>query len=232
MIDRYCKYFQYDMLASISVVITILPLIILIKRKAYVDPAFRLLAYFLATKLVLELIMFHYASYGMNNLLFQNTIIVFRYTLLSGMFYHKFENPQFRKLVIPVAITFLILTAADILSNNTSITDLHNHRLVKYAMTIESVLMIVWVLLYFYDLISSLKIPSLLTFPFFWVCSGLLIFYSSLVFVAPALFYQAQWNKMIDLGLLDRVPYIFEIVCILLITTGTWVFSSRYYARQ
>ena len=110
--------------------------------------------------------------------------------------------------------------------------DFHNHRAVIYSKTMEGVLIIFWILIYFYELIKSLKIPNLLTFPFFWMCSGLLLYYSSLIFIAPALHFTATWNGSFDLGITRIIPYIFEILATLCFSVGIYHFSAQDYAKQ
>ena len=232
MLERYLFYVQYDKLSSFAVIITLLPLTLIVCKKAYVDPSIRLLLFYLAFKLTIDLYMFHCAANRMNNMLLLNLTVIFRYALLSGMFFYKYENPFIKKCIIPVTVAFTIFTVGDILYCNPNLYNLHEHRAVLYSMTVESLLMIFWTLLYFYELIRSLKIPSLLTFPFFWVCSGLLVYYSSLIFIAPALHYAMKWEQWLDIGFLDRMPYIFEIVIAILFSVGICVFSARHYARQ
>ena len=232
MLQKYLFYFQYDLLSSISVIITLVPIILIYQRKAYADPSFLLLLIFLLFKLVIDLLMFHYAATRVNNLVLFNVTIIFRYILMSGMFHYKFENKQVTKFIMPLSVGFSFFTLWDIWYCNPDILNLHLHQIVKYSLTVESLLMIFWILLYFKELIGSLKVPNLLTFPFFWICSGLLLYYSSLIFIAPTLHYATQWDVRLDIGLLDRIPYIFDIISITLISLGISLFSARYYARH
>jgi len=232
MLDQYLFYFRHDILANITVIVTLLPLILIMYRKAYVDPSFRLLLIYLILRFIIDLMMFHFATYRMNNLMLYNLSIIVRYALLSGMFYFKFESSTLQKLIIPVTVTFIIFTLWDVWNCNPAFNDFNEHRIVKYAVTVEALLMIFWTLTYFYELIRSLKIPSLFTFPFFWICSGLLVYYSGLSFVSPALHYAVRWESMFEIGFLDRILYIFDIVIMLLFSLGIWVFSARYYARH
>ncbi len=232
MLDKYLLFFTHDILANSTVIVTLLPIFIIIYRKAYVDPTFRLLLIYLIIKLVLDVMMFHFATFRINNLMLYNISVVVRYTLLSGMFLYKFENPLLKKIIIPLSIAFIIFSSWDIWISNPNIAHINEHRIVKYATTLEALLMILWTLIYFYELIRSLKIPSLLTFPFFWVCSGLLVYYSSLIFISPALNYSMRWETMFAIGYLDRVLYMFDIIIMLLFSLGTWVFSARFYARH
>lgn len=232
MLERYLFYVQYDKLSSFAVIITLLPLTLIVCKKAYIDPSIRLLLFYLICKLIIDLWMFHCAANRMNNMLLVNITVIFRYVFLSGMFYYKFERQSIKKFIVPVIVVFTFFTIGDIWYCNPDIYNLHDHRVVLYSMTVESLLMIFWTLLYFYELIRSLKIPSLLTFPFFWVCSGILLNYSSLIFIAPALHYALKWDQWLDVGFLDQIPYIFEIVIAILFSVGIWVFSARHYARQ
>jgi hypothetical protein len=232
MIEKYISYFLHYKLAGISAVITLLPLILIGYRKAYIDPSIRLLLIFLLSKLVVDFIMFHYAVKRMNNVLFLNITIMVRYVLLSLMFHSKFETKRYKNLLYPASAAFILFTLWDIFYCNPVILNFHEHRMVMYALTVESFLIIFWILLYFYELLRSLKIPNLLTFPFFWICSGLLLLYSSLIFISPALHFVFQWDKKMDIGFLDHIPYIFETVCMILFSIGICFFSKNYYARH
>ena len=232
MFEVYLSFCQRQPIASISVFITIVPLLLIWFRKAYIDPAFLLLFLYLIFKLGIDLVMLHYAALKSNNLVYYNLGIPIRYAMLSGMFYYKIEMKRTKIWILTAIVSFIVFSIWDILHINPVLNDLHNHRMVLYATTIESLLMLLWVLLYFYDTIQSLKIPNLLTFPFFWVCSGLLLYYSTFLFVAPVLSYTEKWSDRLDIGFLYHVPYIFEIVSVILFSIGIWVFSARYYARR
>jgi hypothetical protein len=118
------------------------------------------------------------------------------------------------------------------IDTNPTLGDLHNHKMVLYSTTVESLLMLFWILLYFRDTIRSLKIPNLLTYPFFWICSGLLLYYSSFLFIAPVLHYPSQWEQWLEIGFLYYVPYIFESVSIILFSIGILQFPDSLYAKQ
>ncbi|WP_229214018.1 hypothetical protein [Dyadobacter flavalbus] len=167
-----------------------------------------------------------------NNLLYFNIAIPFYYSFLSGMFYFKFSSITFKRFLIASMIGFLIFTVWDILKSNSQLHDLHNHRAVLFAKTVEGVLIIALVLLFFYDIIKSLQIPNLLTFPFFWVCSGLLLYYSSFIFIAPVFHYTATWKNSFDLGIANTIPTLFEILCALFFSIGIYHFSTADYAKQ
>jgi hypothetical protein len=232
MIDAYITFIHNHLIVCLSVFITILPIMLIWRRKVYMDSSFRCLLACLMIKLIIDLVMFHYATKRVNNLILYNISIPIRYALLSSMFYFKIETKFYKKGILYSIAGFLIFSAWDIFYSNPDIKDLHNHHIAAYAATIECLLMLFWVLIYFYEIIRMLKIPNLLTFPFFWVCSGLLLYYSSFVFIAPVLHYSEQWENSLYIGLLDTIPYIFETLCLLFFSIGAWFFTKRDYAIQ
>jgi hypothetical protein len=92
----------------------------------------------------------------------------------------------------------------------------------RYSQVVESVLMILWVLLYFYEIIKSMVVKNITSYPFFWVCAGLLFFYSGNIFFFPFWYFMNKWENDLKLGLIEKIPYAVEIVSLLLFTIGIW----------
>ncbi len=230
--NNYTQFFLRQPLSSLSVFITLLPIAIIWYRRAYSNKALRVLFYYLIVKLAIDMVMLHYAAYNLNNLLFYNINIPIRYILLSSMLYHYFDSKRYKQLLLFSAIFFVLFSIWDIVSANKDLTDTYNHTIIRYSATIESVLMIFWLLAFYYEAIQSLKIDNLLAFPFFWICGGLLLFYSSFVFIAPLMHYNARRIGPLDLGFLLYVPYLFEIISIVLIAVGIMYYSPRPYDRS
>jgi hypothetical protein len=225
MLDKYLLFLYNQPLACLAVFITFLPIVLFLIKKAYSEKALRLLFIYLIIKLLIDISMFHLASNTVNNLMLYNINIPLRYLLLSGMFYYYFESKRAKKWILTSSTLFLIIVCWDILQANPSLTDMRNHSLVYYSDTLESLLMILWILLYFYEMLYSLKAANLLTFTFFWVSSGLLLFYSSLVFITPVLHYANQWENRLQLGFLEKMPYLFETISMICISIGIWFFK-------
>lgn len=231
MLDIYSAYIIKNPISSIAVFITVLPLTLTIARKAFQDKSLWLLFCYLVIKLIIDVAMLYFASNRTNNLIFYNLSIPLFYALLGGMFYFKFTgNIQKRFVLFSIAGVFIFSTW-DLINSNENLSDLNQHRMVLYSKTVEGVLMISLILLYFYEIIKALQIPNLLTFPFFWICSGLLLYYSSLIFLAPVLHYAYTWNNQMDLGVTEFIPTIFEILCALLFSIGIYHYSPKDYAK-
>lgn len=231
MFDSQFAYIVNNPISSIAVFVTVLPLTLTITRKAFLDKSLQLLFCYLVAKLIIDVIMLHLASIRTNNLILYNLSIPLFYALLGGMFYFQFTGKTQRGFVLASIIGVFLFSIWDIFNSNENLGDLNEHRLVIYAKTVEGVLMISLILLYFNEIIKSLQIPNLLTFPFFWICSGLLLYYSSLIFLAPFLHYTYTWNNQTDLGITEVIPSIFEILCAVLFSVGIYNFSTRNYAK-
>ena len=230
MIDVHIAFVHNHLIVCLAVFVTILPIMLILHKKAYVDSSFRCLLACLMIKLIIDLVLLRYATRRINYPILYNISIPIRYALLSAMFYFKIETEFYKKGILYSIAGLFIFSIWDIFHSNPDIEDLHNHHIVAYAATIECLLMLLWVLIYFYEIIHMLKIPNLLTFPFFWVCSGLLLYYSSFVFIAPVLYYSEQWENSLYIGFLNAIPYIFETLCLLFFSIGAWFCTKRDYA--
>jgi hypothetical protein len=232
MWETYISYFHKQPIVCLSVVSTLFPLALILYKKAYSQPTFLILFIYLVVKFAVDNVMLYYALFKVNTVLYFNINVLIRYVLLSAMFYYNLETVRYRKAILYSILAFLVFWVVDFLYCNPELANLHHHRALLYSTTLECLLMIFWILLYFYETIRTLKIPNLLTAPFFWICSGFLLYYSSFVFIAPVLNSVFKWDKRLDIGFLLDIPSIFEIVCMILISVGTWFFSSNDYARQ
>jgi len=232
MIESYISYLIRQPIVCIAVFITIVPIALIFIRKAYINPIFLILLIYLLIKFSLDLIMFHYAANRSNNIIFESLIVLIRYTFLSSIFCFQLENKHFKRIITLTIITFIIFSIWDFFSINESISSSHDHKEFLYSTTVECLLMICWIMVYFYETIRSLKIPNLLSYPFFWLCSGMLIYYSSIVFLTPFFHYTFKWNGGMDLGFFIYVPSISESISMIFISIGIWFFSAKNYAKQ
>ncbi len=218
----FFTYFERYPLASFAVLLILLPLGLAVYRYSWLDESFRLLFYFLCLDLAIGLGMIYLAAHRTNNILILNLFVPSRYVLLSGMFYYKFQSDRCRRAIVYVLFAFVPFTLVDIYTSNPVLSDLHNHRVGRYAQVVESVLIIGWVLLYLYEITKTLQVKNIIGYPFFWVCAGLLIFYSGNIFFFPFWYYMYIWEDDLKLGFVEEVPYVVEIISLLLFTIGIW----------
>lgn len=230
MIESYFSYIIREPVISAPVFLNLLPFFFIWRKRAYNDRVFLILLIYLFLKFGVDLIMFDLASQKKNTVLYYNLSIPVRYVLTSGMFYYKLDFKSQRWWLVVSWPIFIAVSIWDIIHTNQPMEDLYNHKMVIYSTTVESLLMLFWVMLYFYNTIRTLKIPNLLTYPFFWICSGFLLYYSSFLFIAPVLHYQSKWDEWMDIGSLDYIPYVFESVSLILFSIGISQYTRSSYA--
>lgn len=223
----FFSYVERYPLACAPVFFIILPLLLCLVRYGSFDGAFRTLFAFLAIDLVVGLVMIQMAAYHQNNLLLLNLFVPIRYALFGLIFYWRFQSERYRRWIWYSIIGFIPFALLDIYVSNYNLADLHHHRVGKYAQVVESALIILWALLYFYETIKELKVNNIIRYPFFWVCAGLLIFYSGNIFFFPFWHYMYQWEEKLDLGFIERVPAIVELISLFLFTVGIWQTRSH-----
>ncbi|QRR01948.1 hypothetical protein [Dyadobacter sandarakinus] len=232
MFESYISYALRQPIPTIPVFLNLFPIILIFKRKGYRERTILLLLVYLIIKFLIDFVMFDWAAQKKNTVILYNINVPVRYLLVSGMYYFQLQTRPYKMLVLVMMPLFTLFSIWDILHINPTGNDLYHHNMVLYSTTVESLLMIFWVLLYFYDTIRTLKIPNLLTYPFFWICSGLLIYYSSFLFIAPVLHYSSKWEDWLDFGFLAYFPYIFESVSIVLFSIGIYQYSPKLYAKH
>nr|WP_295929985.1 hypothetical protein [uncultured Dyadobacter sp.] len=231
MLEIYFSYIKRQPVVSAPVFLTLLPIFLIWRKKAYHDQVFLVLLIYLILKFGVDFVMFDWASRKKNTVLLYNLSIPVRYVLTSWMYYYKLDF-KIQKIWLIISLpVFVGFSVWDIIQTNPTMWDLHNHSMVLYSTTVESLLMLFWILLYFYNTIRTLKIPNLLNYPFFWICSGLLLYYSSFLFIAPVLHYASKWEQWMEIGFLYYIPYVFESVSIILFSIGISQYSDRSYAK-
>lgn len=228
----YSTYFERYPLASFAVLFVSLPVSLAIYRFVWLDRSFRLLFLFLCLDLGIGMSMLHLAAHRTNNLPLMNLFVPCHYLLLSGMFYYKFRSSVVRKTILYSMIGFVPFALLDVYASNPQLSDLHNHRVGRYSQVVESVLIILWVLLYFHEITKSLKVNNIITYPFFWVCAGLLLFYSGNIFYFPFWYYMYVWEDDLKLGLVEEVPNVVEIISLLLFSIGIWQTRTHHDSPQ
>lgn len=200
--------------------ITLIPIGILFFKRRRLDISFRFLLVYLVGKLLTDSLMIYYASTGQNNIWLHNLVVPFRYFMLSSVFYHLLESPRFKKWIRISVPLFLILALGDVYFSNSQSSSLSEHLYIRYGGIVECLLMLLWILLYFYEVFSSLKIANLLRSPGFLVATAWLFYYASLVFFVPLFYYVYRIGSRLDLGYLQFIPDLMEILVIIILTVG------------
>lgn len=211
----------------VGAMLTIFPLILMWKNRVYEQRPFFFLFIFLIYKLVNDLVMIHFASFQVNNLFFSNVNVVVRYFLLCCMYYHLFSNPRYKKILVYVSAAFILLATVEIYRSLGNFDTAQDNSDLQYSSTIECIAMISWILLYYYEIIKSLKISNLLASPSFLISAGFLMFYAVFAFVAPVMMYVNRWEPTVDIGFIQYIPAIFEMGYTLIVFLSFWNYPQH-----
>ena len=211
-----------------GVFIALVPICILIFKWRRLDTPSRLLFFWLVCQFVADIAMIYYAATGQNNIWIHNLMIPLRYVLLSGMLLGFLESAHSKYWIRVSMPLFLLFAFVDIYYSDNESSSLDGYFYVRYSAIVECFLMLLWILLYFYELFRSLKIKNLLKSPGFLTAVAWLCFYASMVFFAPVFYYISRSRRVIQLGVLEIVPDCMEILTVLILAVAVSFISTGY----
>jgi hypothetical protein len=192
---------------------TLFPLVVILYRMDYKKRIEKYFFFYLVAKLLIESIMLYMASKNQNNLYLYNALILVSYCILARMCYEAIDIPFHKKIIAVGSAIFVVVYTLDVLNVGMMYV-------LKFSPTLQCLLMIVYIMLFFYGLLQSLKVHNLFTFPQFWIFSGLLLFYCSSTFVTPLYYYVEQLGASRDMYILVLLPYIMETLTLTMVGFG------------
>lgn len=212
-------YFHRFPFESIAVFAVLFPLAVMIYRKDYLHSVMKYMFWCLVFKLIIDLIMIYMASVRQNNLFLYNTYIAASYGFIAAMFYTAFDIKRDRMALLWISVIFYLVFVIDWYYVGVD-------RSVMVSATLQCLITIALTMVYFWELLKSLKIDNLLTYSFFWTCSGLLIYYASLTFITPLFNLVDRWSATSDFRILIVLAPVFE--CFYLFWMGVGFMKSKY----
>lgn len=196
-----------------ATLITLLPIITFTYRLAYYGRAMRFFFIYLVAKLLIELVMWYMASRGVYNLFLGNILTIIGFVLIARMFYEAYESKLKKMFVYVYSALFLLVVSFDLYRDGIEYT-------FKYSGMAQSVFTMALCLMYFYELIQHPKIPDLLSYPFFWLCSALLLYFAPCVFISPMQFYLDRFPINHTMHIFSVLPYLLETAYLFIAGVG------------
>jgi len=166
-----------DYLSFLSILSSIIPLILGIYWVNILPKALKVLSAFIFIILILELLCVYLSSLRINNLfLFHaNSFLEFVFYPLILSFILK--NKIFQYTIIISITSFLIFAIFNIYLWEPLTAFNTNTR------AVEGILMIAFCIYFYFDLFLKTEVVKLSTYPYFWLVSGLLIYFSGTLFL-------------------------------------------------
>lgn len=210
------KLFVSYPIESIATIATLPAILSFIYRSTFKQGVVRYFFFYLVAKLCIESIMFYMASKGIENLYLGNTLTIVSFFLFARMFQETYESRARRIVVEACEFIFIVVLSYDLVRDGMSYT-------FRYTGLAECVFIMLFCLMYFYELIRHPTIPYLPTYPFFWVCAGLITYFAPCTFITPWAFYLDRWPTNESMHIFVLVPYALEIFFLSLVSFGIFV---------
>jgi hypothetical protein len=112
-----------------------------------------------------------------NNLFLYHILTPLEYILLASIYYRSFRNVAIKKVILWSMYGFVIICILlTQFVEGIQVID-------SYARTIEALLVTIWILFYFYQILNTHKVLSLQSDPLFWINVGFLIYFIGNLFI-------------------------------------------------
>lgn len=211
------QYFLNYPLPVVSTIMLVPLVFFLLKIIRRDDEMFIYLLYILL-KFAVDVNMIVLASEKKNNLFLEGFSILFTIIIFTFCFLSIKELSKYHLIYKMVLIIFIPLFIYDEYLVNSSIQSVQEVQTVTYSYPLHSLIIIGEICLFFFFLIKNPHIPNILSYPFFYVCSGMLLIHSSTIFFS--VLYNSQFRWGIKDEWIFHIQYIFEIVNVMLIIYG------------
>jgi hypothetical protein len=207
-------------LALFSAILSILPLAIaFLKRKHFsyeLNPVF----YLVFLTFIIEVLNITTSLIGLNNQLLLSVFTVIEFSLLT-LFYRQFFNTFFHSKIYYYLISgFIILAAVETFIINDIYT------MGNISTSVESLFCIFYSLSSFFLILKNLVYDNLLKIPFFWINTGVLIYFAGNLFLFLFTTY-LQKNNIKDYGSLYAIHSVLNITYYILISIGFWKVEKK-----
>lgn len=163
-------------LASITVIFPIIIGSITVKKSKY-NPLNTIFIYCIVYA-IFEVIAWYFALNSLQNHFITNIFSYIDIIFWGIYFYQISQNTLTKKIVIILSITTFIIVLWSHFETNRDF-----NRIDSFAQSIGNLSLIAMALLFFYQLLNNLDTKNLLTYPHFWICVGVLVYFSGVFFI-------------------------------------------------
>jgi hypothetical protein len=211
--------FFYSLLSDISTMTVLIPFIVGLLLRRYLNPAERVLLWLITITIPIELVCYMLSRKGIPNLLIYRGYTVLEFTLIS-MFYIRFMSPSRMATVLKIqAFIFLVVAGLDLSVNGPEALD-------QFSTTTESVLLILYSVIAFFYLLQNPVQMRVIDIPVFWFNTAVLLYFSGNLFVFIFSNYIEQHSSH-AFSEMWSIHSIMNIVFYILISIGFWKTKAR-----
>lgn len=210
-----------NIFVSFFVVVIALLASFTVYRQKSSDIYLRLFPIFLFIVTVLLGISTYLASQVLNNTLVFNLLTIFQYCFYFFLLFRIIQHPVVRKIALHLIWVYPLIAAGNILFVQKA-----NFHTITYSL--GGILVVGLCVFYFFELFQRPRFVNLSSSPDFWICSGLLFYYSCTFPI------YGMVNNLNDMPkfILRNLNIIFNVLDILLYTSFSIAFLCRLRTRK
>ncbi len=166
-----------NILGVASAFSVLVPVVAGIIRYQRLDKALKVFAWFIFLSLLFDAAFVYTANRGINNLVLSSLFRIIQYAAFSMLFYYSFRSRIIRKGIMAILICFLFFSVVNLLFLQGA------SQFNTWTQGISCILLILFVLLFFFELFKAGKVKRLERYPLFWVASAALLYFAGSMFL-------------------------------------------------
>jgi hypothetical protein len=169
----------------------LIPIIVLIIRKTNVrHTANKLVVSYILLLFIRNIVTFCMTQFGIYNIYLYNWHNLISFILIAILYYTILQNRYFKLFALISVFASIVIIFLDY----QSLFDIKTVDFNRFSYNVAGCIAIILIMMYFYELIQSLQIPKLNTYPLFWFSAGALFYYSGTIF--PYVFINSTFNNL------------------------------------
>ena len=218
--------------STVSEVSILIPVAIILLRRKYLSSELRILTTYVVVTLIKNFfgvtsdILYFIGGDNFNTLFYYNWHSVLGFYIIAFFYFTLLDNKYWKFFIILACCVFTFLSILEIPFG--SLTKVGTGLFNKYTYTASSLIVLIIVLAYFYQLLQDLKVENITKFPYFWISVGLLFYFGGNLFVNLFLVKAAKTTIQISWGISSAINILFHFTIFL----AFWYSSSLFNSQQ
>ncbi len=219
--------------STVSEVSILIPVAIILLKRKYLSTELRILTAYVVVTLIRNFfgvtsdILYYTGGDNFNTLFFYNWHSVLGFYIIAFLYFRLLHHNYWKLFIILACGVFTFFAILEIPYG--SITNIDTPSFNQYTYTASSLVILIIVLGYFYQLLQDLKVENITKFPYFWVSVGLLFFFGGNLFVNLFLLKAAKTTNQMTWGIINSA---LSILFHFTISLAFWYSSSLNNSKQ
>ncbi|WP_181842421.1 hypothetical protein [Emticicia sp. BO119] len=219
--------------STVSEVSILIPVAIILLKRKYLGTELRILAAYVVITLIRNIfgvtsdILYFTGLNNYHTLFYYNWHSILGFYIIAFLYFRLLHHRNWKIFIVVVCCIFTFISLLEIPSG--SITDIGTSIFNNYTYTASSLIVLIIVLAYFYQLLQDLKVENITKFPYFWVSVGLLFYFGGNLFVNLFLIKAAKTTNQMTWGIINSA---LSILFHFTISLAFWYSNSLNNTQQ